>query len=120
MTPMGTRYRTVYNVTDRPVPIDDDGRIAAGGEWTPVLASHPLVRSAVDLGVLVFVTPPDTTGDDVRKALNPAALAAFDEVERLNTADGPEELAELADELDATPTPAARKAAARAQEAKAR
>lgn len=105
------RYRTAYNTTDRPVVIDDDGRIAAGGEWTPVLASHDLVRAAVDRGDLVFVDDP---GGDEKG--HPDAVAAFAAVEALNAAAGPEELAEVADNLDATPTPAAKRAAARSEE----
>jgi hypothetical protein len=108
MTPMG-RYRTVYNPTDSPVVIDDEGRIAAGREWTPVLASHELVRAAVDRAALVFVDPPKD-----EEGLNPAALDAFHRTAALNEADGPEELAQVADDTGATPTPAAKRAAAKA------
>lgn len=105
------RYRVAYNTTDRPVPIDDDGRIAPGGEWTPVLAAAEQVRDAIAAGVLVLVDEPDDLD-----GIHPDARAAIDATAALNEAAGPEELAEVADDVDATPTPAARKAAARARE----
>lgn len=104
------RYRTAYNTLDRPVVVDDDGRVAAGGEWSPVLASHELVKAAVERGDLVFVDEP-TGGAEGQ------AGEAFAATTALNDADTPEELATVAEDVGATPTPAAKRAAEKAAKA---
>lgn len=109
------RYVTAYNPTDRPVVIDDEGRTVAGRSWAPVIRQAEEVRGAYERGDLVTVSRP--ADDD---ELDPQAVEAFDATDELNEADGPEELAEVAEDTGATPTKAARKAAARTQEAKAR
>lgn len=105
------RYRTAYNPTDVPVVIDDDGRVAAGREWSPVLASHELVKAAVERGGLVFVDEPKDGADG-------QAGDAFAATNALNDADTPEELAEVAQDVGATPTPAAKRAAEKADKAR--
>lgn len=116
------RYRTVYNTLDRPVGIDDDGRTIGGGEYGTVLTTGKAgeqADAAIDRGDLVVVERPAGDGP-----VNPDALAAFDATDALNAADTPEAIAEVADDVDATPTAAAKRAAAKraaeTQEAQAR
>ena len=112
------RYRTVYNTLDRPVALDDDGRTIGGGEYGSALTTGKageVADAAIDRGDLVVVTRPK--GDD----LNDDARAAFDATDALNAAPDDEALAEVAEQVDATPTAAAKRAAAKqAQEDKAR
>lgn len=102
-------YTTAFNPGDTPVPIDDEGRTLAGGEWGPVLTTTDQVKSAFDAGRLRKVTAPPKGADvDPRAA---AAFAATDELEKARKK-GPDELADVAAETAATPTRAAAKAAA--------
>lgn len=101
-------YITVFNTTDRPVPIDDEGRSLPGGEWGPVLTTADQVQAALDAGHLVKV---DTPAKDAN--VNPAAAAAFAATAELEKArkKGPDELADVAAVQAATPTRAAARAA---------
>lgn len=101
-------YITAFNTTDRPVVIDGDGRTLPGQSWGPVLTTADPVKVALDSGALVKVTA-DVKADD----LNPEAREALEATARLEKArkKGPDEAAKVADEVGASMTKSAARAA---------
>lgn len=53
------RYRSAYNATDRPVVVDDEGHIIAGGEWGVADAASEASRSAEGRNELVYLADDD-------------------------------------------------------------
>lgn len=101
-------YITAFNTTDRPVVIDDEGRTLGGQSWGPVLTTADQVKEALAAGALVKVTA-DASAED----LSPDAKTAIEATEQLETArkSSPEEIAKVADEVGASKTKRAARAA---------
>lgn len=72
-------HRTAYNSTDRPVVIDDEGRIIAGRDYGTVDDSKEEVKEALALDYLILVEV--GTGADI----NPAAAEAARRTTELNS-----------------------------------
>jgi hypothetical protein len=71
-------YRPAYNVLDRPVVVDDEGRTLGGGEWGVVESTSDAGRGALARGDVVLVDDDlDTEGT------NRDALAAVEQARTL-------------------------------------
>lgn len=71
-------YRAAYNVLDRPVPVDDEGRTLEGGGWGTIDATSEAGKAAIDQGNVVLVDL-----DTDAPGLNLDALRAVNEAGRL-------------------------------------
>lgn len=94
---MAPAYVVAYNATDRPVTIDDEGRVLGGHEWGPVNRAAGPAKAALDAERLVELDKP--RGDlppDVQ-----AAIQAATELDQRATAFGrltADELRSIADD----------------------
>lgn len=50
--------RTAFNTTDRPLVVDDEGRVVPGLDWGTVSTTNDRVTSLLDQGLLVLVDEP--------------------------------------------------------------
>lgn len=101
-------YITVFNPTDQPVVVDDEGRTVAGHSWSPALSTADEVKTALDDGRLVKVSANPATKDldeDAKQALE--ATAELESARKKS----PQETAKVAEEVGATKTSRARAAA---------
>jgi hypothetical protein len=73
-------YVTVFNDSDSPVVVSDDGRVVGGGDWGTAFTTDQAVKDAFDADQLVKVEAPD--GD--MSGLNPNAVAALEQTARFN------------------------------------
>lgn len=67
--------RTVFNVGEQPVPIDDEGHMIGGREYGS--ADPDAVRALIDAGTLVVVEESDAKNisDEARAAIKATAQA---------------------------------------------
>jgi hypothetical protein len=73
-------YVTVFNDSDSPVVVSDDGRVVGGGDWGTALTTDRSVKDALDADQLVKVEAPD--GDT--SGMNPNAVTALEQTARFN------------------------------------
>jgi hypothetical protein len=69
-------YVTVFNPSDSPVLLDEQGRSVGGGEWSPAETTDSVTKAALDSGGLLKVEAPE--GDFDRNRQSPQAIEAFE------------------------------------------
>lgn len=105
-------YAVAHNVTDRPVVIDDEGRVLGGGEWGALDTTDETAKAALEAGYVVTPTVAGGVARDVELAVElvdqleerRAQVATFDlrqlrVLARANGLDADDTPAEPIDEL---------------------
>jgi hypothetical protein len=70
-------YRLAFNPTDRPVIVDDEGRVLAGHDWEALDDTDERILALVEQGQLVWPATPDALPGDGTPA-GAAAQKALD------------------------------------------
>jgi hypothetical protein len=78
-------WSTGKNVTSGPLIITTDGRVLGGGEWAPIKANEMPCSRHIKYGRLLVVVRPEGVPDS---ELDPGAVAAWNETDALNAAEG--------------------------------
>lgn len=73
-------YVTVFNPSDSPVLLDEEGRSVGGGEWATAETTDDVTKAALADGRLVKVDAPESDPD--RRYFNAQALGTFEQTAR--------------------------------------
>lgn len=76
-------YVTVFNASDTPVLLDEDGRSVGGGEWATADPDDAVTAAALEAGDLVEVETPDEDVDE--RYQNPQAMETFKQTKDRNS-----------------------------------